>query len=266
MTFRKSNFLKDMSWTQFIERKKGTDLVIIPSGAFEVYGPHLPLGTDTIVAVKISEILANHVNAIIGPTLEVGDSTALEEFPGTMTIKAENFKHYLWDTVKSLEKWGFKQFLFINTHAGNVPIISQIARDLQGNPEIKCAQIDYWRFIKNHCDGIIESGDLAHAHASEAGTSVMMYLHPELCDLDNWVHEPPKIKDQYPDIIQYVPFSHKTDSGTIGNATLGTAAKGEALVNRSVERIVQFLSENWGIKRVDNIKKSASSIKTSQKV
>ncbi|SER77962.1 creatininase family protein [Psychrobacillus sp. OK032] len=251
MTFKKSNFLKEMSWTRFEGRKKDTDLVIIPSGAFEVYGYHLPLGTDTLVSVKIAEILAERVNAIIGPTLEVGDSTALEEFPGTMVIKAENFKQYLWDTVKSLEKWGFKKFLFINSHAGNVPIINQVARDLQSNSEIQCAQIDYWRFIKNHDNGIIESGELAHTHASEAGTSVMMYLYPELCDLEKWVNEPPKTGDDYPDIIKYIPFSEKTDSGTIGDATLGTKEKGEKLVNRSVNRIVEFLVESWEIKELE---------------
>jgi creatinine amidohydrolase len=250
MAHKKSNFLKEMSWTQFVERKKDSDLVIIPSGAFEVYGPHLPLGSDILVAEKISEIVAERVNAIIGPRLEVGDSSALDVFPGTITIKAENFKQYLWDTVKSLEKWGFKKFLFINSHAGNVPIITQVARDLQQNKEIQCAQIDYWRFIQNHCDGIIESGKLAHAHASETGTSVMMYLYPDLVDVDNWVNEPPKNKDNYPDIIQYLPYSHKTNSGTIGNATLGSKEKGEVLVNRTVDRIVQFLVEYWGSNKV----------------
>jgi len=243
----KTNFLKEMSWLEFVDRKNKTDLVIIPSGAFEVYGPHLPLGTDTLVSVKISEILAERINAVIGPTLEVGDSTVLEEFPGTISIKPENFKHYLQDTVNSLEKWGFKHFLFINTHQGNVTIINQVARALQANKEIQCAQIDYWRFIKEHCDGIIESGEFAHSHASEAGTSVMMHLYPELCDMDKLVNELPKIRDKFPDIIKYIPFSQKTDSGTIGNSKLGTKAKGEVLVDRTVNRILLFLEESWGI-------------------
>ena len=54
----KTNFLQEMSWKAFVEKKEHTDLVIIPSGAFEVYGPHLPLGTDTLVSRKISELLA----------------------------------------------------------------------------------------------------------------------------------------------------------------------------------------------------------------
>ncbi|MCM3569362.1 creatininase family protein [Neobacillus mesonae] len=251
MSPKRTNFLKEMSWMEFEERKKKTDFVILSTGAFEVYGPHLPLGTDTLVSVKISELLAERVNAIIGPTLEVGDSTALGEFPGTIIIKPEHFKQYLWDSVKSLEKWGFKKFLFVNTHQGNVPIITQIARDLQESNDIQCAQIDYWRFIKNHCDGVIESGELAHAHASEAGTSVMMYLYPGLCDLEKVINEPPKIGDAFPDIIKYIAFSHKTNSGTIGDATLGTVEKGKVLVERSVDRILHFLKESWGIYEVD---------------
>ncbi len=114
--------------------KKTTDLVIIPSGAFEVYGPHLPLGTDTLVANKIAGLVAERVNAIIGPVLEAGESSELEDFPGTITISSESFKQYLWDTLRSLEKWGFKDFLFVNTHLGNVPIINQIAFEFQRRP------------------------------------------------------------------------------------------------------------------------------------
>lgn len=251
MAKKRTNFIKELSWTEFKERSKKIDFVIIPTGAFEVYGEHLPLGTDTIVAEKIAEEIAKRVSSIIGPTLEVGDSKALEKFPGTITIRPESFKSYLWDTVKSLENWGYKKFLFMNTHAGNVPIITQISRDLQENHDIVCAQIDYWRFIQNHCEGIIESGKLAHGHASEAGTSVMLHLHPELCDLDYVINEQPRIQDNYPDIIQYVDFSHKTKTGTLGDATIATKEKGEQLVKRTVDRIVSFLKESWDLHEIN---------------
>src|SRR5699024_2329646 len=122
---------KELSWTEFDEMRKNTELVIIPSGAFEVYGPHLPLGTDTLVAEKIAELVADKTKAIIGPTLEVGDSNALHEFPGTVVIEPESFKAYMKDTIKSLQHWGMKNFLFMNTHAGNIPIIRQIMFELQ---------------------------------------------------------------------------------------------------------------------------------------
>ncbi|MED4229541.1 creatininase family protein [Neobacillus cucumis] len=249
----KTNFLKEMSWKTFKERKESTDLVIIPSGAFEVYGPHLPLGSDTLVSVKIAELVAERVNAIISPTLEVGDSAMLDIFPGTITIKPESFKAYLIDIVISLKKWGFKDFLFINTHLGNVPIIGSVAHDLQRNADIRCAQIDYWRFIKSLDKGIIETGDLAHAHASEAGTSVLLHLYPHLVDMEKAINEPPKYSSQFSDFIQYTNYDEHTTSGTIGNAIVGTEEKGKALVERSVDRIVQFLQQNWEIREKASI-------------
>ncbi|MEW9671124.1 creatininase family protein [Ammoniphilus sp. 3BR4] len=245
MMNQRTNFLKEMSWTTFAERKKETNLVIIPSGAFEVYGPHLPLGTDTLVAVKIAELVAHRVPSIIGPTLEVGDSSVLDVFPGTITIKPDSFKQYMQDAVTSLKKWGFRDFLFVNTHLGNVPIINEIAHELHRTKEYRCAQIDYWRFIKSIDEGIIETGDLAHAHASEAGTSVMLHLYPELVEVEKWVNDPPTYDSSFSDIIQYRDYDFYTKSGTIGDATKGTREKGEALVQRSVDRIVQFLNESW---------------------
>ncbi|WP_138420420.1 creatininase family protein [Aquibacillus sediminis] len=246
MSAKETNILKEMSWKTFKEKKENTDLVIIPSGAFEVYGPHLPLGSDTLVSTKISELVAEQVDSIVGPAIEVGDSAILDVVPGTITIKPESFKLYLIDIVDSLKKWGFRDFLFVNPHLGNVPLINQIAYEMQRDDEIRCAQIDYWRFIKPLDKGVIESGELAHAHASEAGTSILMHLYPELVDTNKWVNEPPKFTNKFPEIIQYHSYDEFSNSGTIGNATLGTAEKGEELVKRSVNRIIQFLEESWG--------------------
>jgi len=246
---KETKFLKELSWTEFDEMRKNTELVIIPSGAFEVYGPHLPLGTDTLVAEKIAELVADKTKAIIGPTLEVGDSNALHEFPGTVVIEPESFKAYMKDTIKSLQHWGMKNFLFMNTHAGNIPIIRQIMFELQKENEYRFAQIDYWRFLKTLDEGVIETGDLAHMHASEAGTSVMLHLYPELVDKSKWLNEPPKFINKFPDVLNHSNFSNLTNSGTIGDATIATEEKGEELVNRSVNRILEFLEEEWKLNK-----------------
>lgn len=239
-------YIKHLSWKKFVELKKGTNLVIIPSGAVEVYGPHLPLGTDTIVATRLAESVTDHVESMIGPVLEVGDSSMLDDFPGTLVVSPEHFKSYIYDVSKSLIKWGFKDFLFINSHLGNVSLINQVADQLRREPEIRCAQIDVWRFVKNHSAEITETGDLAHGHASEAGTSVMLFFAPELVDKKEAIQEWPKRTDLYPDIIQYPKFSQLTDSGTLGDATKGSFEKGKMLVERVVSRIVDFLESEWG--------------------
>jgi len=245
-----TTLLKNMSWKNFVKRKENTNLVIIPTGAFEVYGPHLPLGSDALVAVKISELLAKKTGAIVGPLMEVGDSSMLDDFPGTITIRPESFKNYLWDILVSLKKWGFKDFLFINNHVGNVPIIDQLSRDLQRDEAIRCAQIDFWRFVQTVDKGVVET-KIPHGHASEAGTSILQYLYPEYCDMDLVVDELPTYTNNFPEIIQYAKYGDFSVSGTIGEATAGTPEKGKELVDRSVTRIVQFLEESWGYSAQD---------------
>lgn len=91
------------------------------------------------------------------------------------------------------------------------------------------------------------SGEVAHGHAGEAGTSVMMYLYPELVDTSKGIDEVPKQKDLFPEIIKYSRYSTKTESGVIGYSTTATSQKGEVLVQRSVDRIVHFLYDTWDI-------------------
>ena len=81
-----------MSWTDFEELRKTAKTIIIPSGACEVYGPQNPLGADILVAKKLSEMLAERVNGIVAPCLEVGQSKSLTTFPGTIAISANTLK------------------------------------------------------------------------------------------------------------------------------------------------------------------------------
>ena len=84
--------LRDMSWSEFAQRSKTAKTIILPSGACEVYGPHNPLGADILVAKKMSEMLAERIDGIVGPCLEVGQSKSLTSFPGTIAISGETLK------------------------------------------------------------------------------------------------------------------------------------------------------------------------------
>ncbi|WP_145407892.1 creatininase family protein [Paenibacillus xylanexedens] len=244
-----SRKLKEMSWTLFEEYKKHTNLVIIPVGAIEVYGPHLPLGSDSLLADQLAKLVAERVGAIIGPTVEAGDSNVLNDFPGTITIRPESLKAYLGDIVHSLLTWGFTRILFINGHAGNVPIINQIVHQLRGqHSDVQAAQIDCWRFIKAQDHGISETGKLANGHAGEIGTSVLLHLHPELVHQDKIADEVPDYEDAYPEIVKYGRLSSISKSGVVGSPSFATVEKGELLVQHSVDRIVQFLHDVWDIK------------------
>lgn len=161
--------IDEMSFKEFDRRRKETDTVIIPTGVVEVYGPHLPMGADCIAAAAISERVAEKTGALIAPLLPIGESSSLICFPGTYTLKRETFQMVLDEIFLTLIHYGFKNFLFVTGHAGNVDAISYYARKYQTKYRIKCAQIDWWRFANTNGTDIFElSGYMAHGMPASA--------------------------------------------------------------------------------------------------
>lgn len=239
--------LRDLSWKKFDALDKSKP-VIIPTGAIEVYGPHLPMGGDAIVAELVGDMIADRLDLLVTPTIQMGDSLSLTTaaFPGTMYIRPESFKSYLNDVCESLIKWGYTKLFFFNTHVSNVFMITQLGWELEAKYHIRCASVDWWRFIQPHCEGVCEyNGMMAHGHASEAGTSVLKYLTPELVDDGQAVCTLERFEDKFPEFKQYIPFDEYTLTGTLGDATKGTADKGKLIVERSVDRIVEFIEDYY---------------------
>ena len=247
-----SDRIHEMSWVEFDRRRKTTDTVIIPTGAVEIYGPHLPMGTDSIVAEAIATKLAELTGALIAPAITMGDSSMLMDFPGTLTLRKSTYEAAMDDLCSGLIGYGFKNLMFINGHSGNVDMINYLARRYQRDHGVKCGQIDWWRFAAANGNDIFElKGYMAHGHASECGTSVMLHLRPDLVDMSKATRVEPG-SDAYTvftDVIRYLPFSAKTANGTIGDATIGTAEKGKALLDKCVERIAAYMAHEFGIER-----------------
>jgi len=234
------NRIKYMTWMEFDKRRKETKTVIIPSGAIEVYGPHLPLGSDIIVAEKVAQLVAERTNAIVGPSVEIGESNGLYTFPGTLITKPENLKAIYKDICKSFIKWGFDKIFILNAHLGNTVPLSQVLRELQDEYGVKCGSVGWWQYIPKLSKDIFTT-PRPHGHASEAGTSVLLYLCPEAVDMSKAPTNESLYKDQYPNIIKYLAFKKFTDNGTIGDAKAGSAEKGKIVVERGVNEIVNFI-------------------------
>lgn len=244
--------IREMSWKEMRKRKEETDTVIIPTGSVEVYGPHMPMGTDGIVAGEIAELIAERTGALIAPTIELGESSALAAFPETFIMDRSVLESYLDNLFQNLLDYGFTNFLFITGHAGNVDTISYLCkRYLAKYPQIHCAQIDWWRFTNANSKTTFQyQGYMAHGHASECGTSVMLYLRPELVHMEEAACVDSAPDDRgCPDIIQYKSFSERTPNGTIGDATIASAEKGKEIVGRCVDKIVQFMKDDFSQKK-----------------
>lgn len=232
--------LRNMTWKAYAERCKTAKTIIIPSGACEVYGPHLPLGSDILVAKKVSELVAAEVNGIVAPCVEVGQSKSLTSVTGTIGISAKALTGVYREMIDEFIRMGFKNFFVVNTHLHNTQPLNEVLEDARIKNGIKYGQIGWWQYIPAFTDDLWECSN-PHGHASEAGTSVMLYLYPELVDMSKAVKTDSKFEDKWPGITKDLPYAEYTDSGTLGDGTLGTAEKGKITVERGVARIVDYI-------------------------
>lgn len=233
-----------MNWVDFEEQAKTIDTVLIPFGAVEVYGPHLPMGADGIATSALAREVAERVPAFVAPLIPVGFSESLASFPGTLSVTPESLVGYARDVSESFIRWGCRRILFINGHAGNVPFLAELARQLEEDYDVRCAQIDWWRFIQPLVEDLVESDILPHGHASEFGTSVMLHLAPDDVKLDRALRTEPAVTNPFPDFLRSRAYRTLTSTGILGDATKGSADKGAETMRRAVQRTVDFLESD----------------------
>jgi creatinine amidohydrolase len=227
------------TWEE-IDQLPADRIAVLPAGAVEVYGPHLPLGSDFLVAEAVGRLVAARIGALCLPVIPVGYSADLMSFPGTLYVPPEAFKGYVSGICRSLLAWGFRRILFLNTHLGNVRIIDQVADELTAAGEAKCLQIDWWRFANPLGSDLWESGDWSAGHAGELGTSVLQYLRPELVHSERQVDFIPAGPMLPAGAEDYRPFRQITASSVLGQPSAASAKKGAEVVERALDAIVDL--------------------------
>jgi creatinine amidohydrolase len=236
------------TWLEIERNRRDHRLVVIPSGALEVYGPHLPVGSDAIVAEAVAGRVAGGLGAYCAPLIPVGFSADLMSFPGTLTVEPAAFTAYLHGICESLIGWGYTDLLFINTHLGNVALIDQVALALMArHPAVRCLAIDWWRFAVEYGEELWESGSLAVAHAGEMGTATIRAVAEDLVREDALVDYVPPEGGGHRGAVRYYPFTDDTPNGVVGVPSAGTREKGEAVVERGVAGIVEEARAYFGI-------------------
>lgn len=238
--------LMNRPWMDIDALRQRTDLVIIPTGAVEVYGPHLPVGTDAIVVAGIARRVGEALDAPVLPALPVGFSQSLNDFPGTLSISTATLAAYVRETAESMIRWGVRRLLFINSHRGNIGPLGEVAMQLQERHGVRCAQVFWWDFVAALSKDIVETGPHANGHASEIGTSIMLHLAPELVVRERIANHLPARVAPYADITQYQGMHARSDVGVVGNPEVANAEKGAEMVRRGVERIVAFVRDEFG--------------------
>ena len=186
------NYLPHMTSPEVKELLNRSDMVIIPIGALEQHGNHLPIGTDFIDGVERAKLIAQERDVLVAPILLAGQSPYHMGFAGTITLSAETIIKVHLEAVESLIKHGFKRFIIMNAHGGNKAIISLLVDQI--NQTTAGIAVDFDLAIKPFSSpaASIES-DLLDRHAGTGETSNSLYLMPNLVQMDKAYASPLKL-------------------------------------------------------------------------
>ena len=162
-------------------------IAILPVGAIEQHGPHLPVGVDAMINLGILErtmaILEPSVQALALPMLPVGKSDEHIAFGGTLTLSAETLIRTWTEIGTSVSRAGIKKLVLFNSHGGQISIMDIVARELRIK-EGMLVMAHSW-FAGGLPDGIFSDDEIRFGiHAGEIETSIMLHLHPELVSMD----------------------------------------------------------------------------------
>ncbi len=160
-------------------------LVVLPIGATEQHGPHLPTGTDffTIQAVaeESARIASSEIPVIVTPALPFGSSDHHFIFGGTLSLRTETYYRVLRELVESLVTDGFQKIFLLNGHGGNHELAELAARDVALTKNAHVGAGSYWAIA---WDGLVavdaHLGRRLPGHAGDFETSMMLALRPDL--------------------------------------------------------------------------------------
>jgi len=230
-------------------------VVVLPLGAIEQHGPHLPVSTDTDIVSQIAlqseKQLADDI--LLCPTLPFGSSHHHLSF-GTISIAITTYTQILVEMVESLLQNGFRRIVLLNGHGGNITPARQALAILSNKYDISLQPnivlVTYWELAGKIFSGDPPMESPALSHACEYETSLLLHLFPQKVLID-------KIRRaKRPDSNGYIPFEDDepykgvtmvkrtefiSSNGCSGEPQLGTAEKGKHLFEHAVESFVNFI-------------------------
>jgi len=266
----RKRFLPYLTWTEIdtLENKENI-VIVLPVGAIEQHGAHLPCSVDATVAAgvvgKALELLPDNIPAYAIPTISYGKSDEHLHFPGTITLTGEILLHTIQEIGESLYRSGFRKLLMVNAHGGQPQPLEMAAR------ELRLRHGDYMVIVRSawslpHDSSFQSEQEKKLAmHAGHGETAIMMALEPETVHMElAEAHYPepfpcPTLTTGRPAAawasIDFGP------SGVIGDPTGATLEQGQKVLQELGEQWAQAITE---IHQADWIKREHQSWGRSQ--
>jgi creatinine amidohydrolase len=246
---------QEMTTTDFAELDRERVVAVLPVGAIEQHGPHLPVAVDACINQGIIDEVLRRLPADLPatflPLMPIGKSNEHQAFPGTLTLSAETLIRLWTEIGESVARAGIRRLVIVNSHGGQPQIMDIVARDLRVRLRMLVVTLSYGALGRP--PGLFPESELRHGiHGGSSETSMMMHLRPDLvCEGERrnfvplslemereWVHLRPEGR---------IGFGWQTQDlnpeGACGNALDADAERGRLMVEHAAERFIELLRE-----------------------
>lgn len=257
--------LADLTWKDVDALDRENCVVVMPAAAMEQHGPHLPIQVDTTLAETVARRAAERAKGVVtlvAPCVWSGVSNHHIEFPGTLSLSPNTFMQVIVELTSCLIGHGFRRFLYLNGHGGNIDVLKTAGRKIrdQNGKKTLVAASSYWDFAREELSNLRESEIGGISHAGEFETSAMLAVAEEKVKMEHAARHIPKWKTRHfsMDFFAARPLylaHHVSDfspEGVFGDPTIASKEKGQRMIDAIVGNLAAFLEEfvSW---EFDNI-------------
>ena len=227
--------LEEMSWPEIEAGFRETRTVILPVGATEEHGPHLPTMTDTVQALEVARAVAKKRQVFLAPPLHYGVCRSTRGFPGTITVGHDALRSFARDLLISFADSGFARVLILTGHAGGLHMAA-----LEEACQMAVEERDFHVSLVSLFDLIdAKAVETPHdGHAGEMETSLMMAIRSDLVKGKPAEHFPKR-----PQFLIMKNVRHLMGNGIMGNPHPATLEKGTQFFQMAVTGVMGALDE-----------------------
>lgn len=256
----KSNKMYEMSWSELKEAIDDGMGIILPMGATEQHGKHLPLCTDSFLAEQMALAVAERTNMLVAPTITYGTNSLPlsgggQGFIGTTSIDAEIFINQVCVIVQEFIRHGFKHIVLYNWHGENASFVWEaawLATDKGKNKDAKVTVFTHGFdvLLSDQTMKLVYKGDFPgwpREHAGILETSMILHLKPEYVDMSKASDE---ISEDYP-WFETLPIQDKviTKCGSLWKESQSTAEIGKVICEEIVNSVIEAIKKDKSPKK-----------------
>jgi creatinine amidohydrolase len=250
-------FWSQLSTRDFAALDPATTVAVLPLGATEQHGPHLPLGVDSVlvdgIVAAALPLLPAELSALFLPTQHVGLSPEHANFPGTITLSSETLIRLWREIGAGVARAGVRKLVFFNAHGGHTGAMDIAARELRAAHGLIVYSVSWFNLPLGDAGAQFSADEHRFGvHAGEIETSMMLALAPEqvaMAAAQDFGSASRQRTADYPILgngrsakLGWAMEDYNI-TGAAGNAAAATASRGEAVVDASARALALLLAE-----------------------